>query len=222
MVGLLSSPVCETTLGSGIGADQSPSAVRTLPVTATLRPVAWHGRPVCLRGSGSGPVSRHCESKGGPAGRHTVMSGLVASGWLAAATTGVCLACLLIGSCAPRTPGPPLGPHTAADTPQQVTELPDTVSVEWLPPQPAEDTVWVDGSWGWSGRRWNGVLGSWQRRPNGAYYAEAAIIRLPAPPPEGGDAGLVPYGMQLLYIPGHWHLPDGGTMGAAPGDGGAQ
>lgn len=143
---------------------------------------------------------------------------------LAAAFGGAGLALLWAGSCAPSTPVPPVGPHTSADTPVIVSTMPDTVHIETVPPSPGGGAVWVDGSWKWVGRRWVWQDGSWQRAPAGAYYARPSLVRLPVPVFDEADGGGQPigYGMQLLFIPGHWHLPDGGTWQPNAADAGAK
>lgn len=126
---------------------------------------------------------------------------------------GVGLALLWSQSCAPRTPVPPLGPHTSADNPVMVSSMPEPVQVETLPDWPGGDAVWVDGSWIWRGRRWEWKSGSWQRPPPGGYYARPTFVRLPVEVTNETDGGVrsVGYGMRLMYIPGHWHVADGGT-----------
>ncbi len=139
---------------------------------------------------------------------------------LTTVTAGAGLGLLWAGACAPRIPLPPEGPHTSADSPVIVGTMPDTVRIETLPPSPGAGAVWVDGSWKWEGRRWVWQDGSWQRAPAGAYYARPSFVRLPVPVFDRADGGSqqadggsqpIGYGMQLIYIPGRWHLADGGT-----------
>lgn len=126
----------------------------------------------------------------------------------------------VMAACRAVTPVPPSGPHTAIDEPQEVrTPPPEPVRVEVLGERPAPDAVWVDGYWHWTGRRWVWRPGVWTRRPAGAYYAPSALVRMPVPVYES-DAGtertLRGYGMTLLYLPGHWHLADGGVAPVQP------
>jgi len=100
--------------------------------------------------------------------------------------------------------------------------MPEDVHVEDVPQTHAEGAVWVDGSWAWAGRRWVWRPGAWEVAPQGAYYARPVFVRIPLEvrEPDGGAA--IGYGMKLMYIPGHWHLPDGGTWdGAESSDAGA-
>jgi hypothetical protein len=43
--------------------------------------------------------------------------------------------------------------------------------VECVPPQPRDECAWLDGNWGWSGKRWQWVPGSWVVPPVGCYHA---------------------------------------------------
>ncbi len=126
-------------------------------------------------------------------------------------------------SCVAHTPTPTLGPHTAQDNPVVVTSMPEAVRIEVVPPQPARDAVWVDGFWTWAGRRWVWQQGEWVRPPLGAYYARPSLVRLPVPAYEETDAGAQPigYAMQILFIPGHWHLPDGSVWQPGRADSGS-
>ena len=96
--------------------------------------------------------------------------------------------------------------------------------MEVLPPQPSDESVWVDGRWHWAGRRWVWVPGTWEIPPPGSYYAPPAIVRIPVPvygTDDGGGRQVVKgYGMTLMFIPGHWHLEDGGITAVAGSDGG--
>ncbi|MCU0691242.1 MAG: hypothetical protein MUF54_07570 [Polyangiaceae bacterium] len=130
--------------------------------------------------------------------------------WLALVLAG-------LGGCGPVTRVPKMGPHTAADSAVEVRQLPpEPVRVEQLPPQPTEQSVWVDGFWHWTGRRWDWVDGGWEVPPEGAYYAPSRIVRIPVAvygdADDGGARVLRGYGMTLMYLPGHWHLPDGRTV----------
>jgi len=100
---------------------------------------------------------------------------------------------------------------------------PEPTRVEHLPPRPSEDAVWIDGRWSWAGRRWVWIPGSWEVPPGGGYYAPPAIVRIPVPVYEDGGTEKVlrGYGMTLMFIPGHWHLADGGIAPVAGADAGA-
>lgn len=142
---------------------------------------------------------------------------------LALSAPGVAAALWFASSCSPSTPVPVFGKHTSEDTPVVVTSMPEAVRVETLPPSPDKDAVWVDGSWTWAGRRWAWNEGSWQHPPEGAYYARPSFARLPVPvyDNDGGQTA-IGYGMRLMFIPGHWHLPDGGTWQQDSGDAGVK
>ena len=103
---------------------------------------------------------------------------------------------------------------------------PEPVRVEFIGDQPEAGTVWIDGHWHWSARRWVWRPGTWAWPPSEGYYAPPALVRIPVPVYEG-DAGtnrtLRGYGMTLMYLPGHFHVPDGGIVEVDPiggGDGG--
>ena len=139
---------------------------------------------------------------------------------LAAGMGSVLVAGTVMMACQKVTPTPRTGPHTAVDEPQEVrTAPPEPVRVEVLSEPPSADAVWIDGYWHWSGRRWVWRPGVWTHAPPGAYYAPPALVRMPVPvyDSDGGtERTLRGYGMTLLYIPGHWHLADGGIGPVEP------
>jgi hypothetical protein len=130
--------------------------------------------------------------------------------WLAAAAA---LGAAAV-ACASRLNAPSYGPHTSSDTVLDVpSPPPEPVQVEDIEPSPDPRAVWIDGSWVWRTRRWVWTAGSWQLPPAGAYYARPSLIRLPVAiydPPDGGvPPAMRGYAMSWMYIPGHWHLPNG-------------
>ena len=49
--------------------------------------------------------------------------------------------------------------------------------VEFVPPKPAPDAVWVDGSWEWYGRRYGWRFGSWVVPPSNTRHARWVVVR---------------------------------------------
>jgi len=109
----------------------------------------------------------------------------------------VLLAALGAIGCSSRLPAPPTGPHPASATNYlEIPYPPPPARVEIVPPAPAEaGAVWVDGEWGWQGKRWNWLPGGWVVPPKGAYFAAWLVYRL--------DNG------RLLFAPGSWHAATG-------------
>jgi hypothetical protein len=140
------------------------------------------------------------------------------SGARIAARAGWLFAAAALSSCSKRLPLPDLGPHTSADSAEEVPEPPpEPVRVESTGRAPEDGSVWVDGHWVWRGRRWVWRAGSWQKPPSRAYYAPPSLVRVPVAVygvPEGGaDAQvLVGFGVRFLYVPGHWHAADGAVL----------
>lgn len=122
--------------------------------------------------------------------------------------------------CSRSLPEPRYGPHTALDTPVEVpSPPPDTVQVEEVSASPDPRAVWVDGAWEWRTNRWSWKPGSWQLPPASGYYARPVLTRIPigvySAPVEGEAGKLIGYGMKLMFMRGHWHLP-GGTANELP------
>lgn len=49
--------------------------------------------------------------------------------------------------------------------------------VEFVPPQPADGAVWIDGEWTWRGRRWGWKRGRWVLAPQGARFSPPTTVR---------------------------------------------
>jgi hypothetical protein len=76
---------------------------------------------------------------------------------------------------------PEVGQPTSALV--EVPFPPPPARVENVPHRPADDAVWVDGSWTWGGRRWAWKYGFWTLLPQG-------IARSPWVTVRGADATL--------------------------------
>jgi hypothetical protein len=151
------------------------------------------------------------------------MGGPVIDCWFQHAVGGVacataCSVAVLL-SCGAQTRVPITGPHTDADAPITVTSPPPEIRVESIPVNPDPRMVWVDGYWTWRGKGWSWHPGAWTLPAPRSYYAAPMLVRLPvavyAPLDAGesaGDAQLVGYAMQLLFVPGHWHTQDGAIV----------
>jgi hypothetical protein len=114
---------------------------------------------------------------------------------------GIALGWSLAGllACTPRVPGPPLTDHKG-DTPIEVPYPPPAARAEELPPQPSEDSVWIDGHHRWSGSRYDWIAGGWVRAEPGQTWAPPLLVRR-----RNGD---------LLYYEGGWR--NGAPGGSAP------
>lgn len=75
--------------------------------------------------------------------------------------------------------------------------------VEIVPAQPRRDAVWVDGTWSWSGDRYNWQPGYWVVPPGGAAHARWTVVRRA----EDG---------QLFFAPSAWKDPQGRTLPEVP------
>jgi len=117
-----------------------------------------------------------------------------------AAVLGIAFASRLV-ACSSRIPQPP-----ATAQPQsalvEVDYPPPPARVEYVPAQPSNDAVWVNGEWLWSGRRWSWRPGMWIVVPKGAAYARRVLVRR-----EDG---------RLFYAPGTWRDKQGNEMPAPP------
>lgn len=49
--------------------------------------------------------------------------------------------------------------------------------VEFIPPRPTRDTVWVDGEWAWTGTKWAWEPGRWVAPPAGATFSPWTTVR---------------------------------------------
>jgi hypothetical protein len=89
-------------------------------------------------------------------------------------------AALLIAlmSCGHALPRPPWTRH-ATSAFAEVPFPPPPGRVEFIPPQPRPEAVWIDGEWTWEpiGQRWAWKYGRWVVSPSGARYARWAVVR---------------------------------------------
>lgn len=74
--------------------------------------------------------------------------------------------------------------------------------VEFVPAQPADGAVWINGEWLWEGRRWGWKAGSWVVPPEGASFARWVIVRR-------NDG-------KLFFAPGAWRNASGEEVTPAP------
>jgi hypothetical protein len=95
--------------------------------------------------------------------------------------------------------GPPLrgAPFEAVDVPSP----PPAAHVEYVPLQPRDEAVWIDGQWTYEGR-WRWDPGGWLLAPNGASFAPWRVLRL-------RDGGLV-------LVPASWRDARGSAMEPPP------
>jgi hypothetical protein len=100
-------------------------------------------------------------------------------------------------ACAATVSVPRTGPHPAGTTQYiDVPYPPPPARVEVVPPKPPDPgAVWVDGEWGWQGKRWVWQPGGWVAPAPAAYFAPWIVYRL--------DNG------RLLFAPGSWHAASG-------------
>jgi hypothetical protein len=103
-------------------------------------------------------------------------------------------AALVVAACSSELPRPPYVAHSSAAL-EPVPFPPPPARVEFVPEEPVDGAVWVDGQWQWLGRDWAWVYGSWVIPPKGARYSPWGSIR----DREG----------KLYYAPGTWRSPDG-------------
>ncbi len=82
----------------------------------------------------------------------------------------------VLAACSGRVPHPPYtGQPTSALV--EVDYPPPPARVEFVTPRPADNAVWVNGEWAWSGRRWAWKPGGWVTVPEGAAYAKLSLVR---------------------------------------------
>ncbi len=85
------------------------------------------------------------------------------------------MAYLLLLGCHPSLPMPPFaapvqGPFVDVETP------PPAAHLEYVPPQPHREAVWIDGQWTWDGE-WRWDRGGWVVPPPGAFFAPWRTFR---------------------------------------------
>jgi hypothetical protein len=83
---------------------------------------------------------------------------------------GVTIAGAVLACGSSRLPAPPyVGQPPEAL--QQVAFPPPPARVEYVPPAPKSDAVWIDGEWTWQGSRWAWKRGRWVVPPANAAYS---------------------------------------------------
>ncbi len=60
---------------------------------------------------------------------------------------------------------------------EQVNYPPPPARVEFIPEQPRDDAVWIDGEWQWQGTRWGWKPGRWVVPPTNASYSPWTTVR---------------------------------------------
>jgi hypothetical protein len=78
--------------------------------------------------------------------------------------------------CSGALPRPPAA-QVSADDYVAVPFAPRVPPVEFIPPSPAKNAVWVDGSWEWAGNRYGWRYGSWVVPPAGVRRAHWTVVR---------------------------------------------
>lgn len=89
----------------------------------------------------------------------------------AAAVAGALVACGAARLPAPKYVGQPTEALQRADYP------PPPARVEFVPEQPKDDAVWIDGEWTWQGRRYAWKPGRWLVPPSNAKYSPWTAVR---------------------------------------------
>ena len=99
-----------------------------------------------------------------------------------------------LAACSSRVPHPP---YTSQPTNAllEVDYPPPPARVEFVGDPPADNTVWLNGEWFWTGRRWAWKRGGWVVVPEGAAYAKLTMVRR-------GDG-------KLFAAPGTWRNAKG-------------
>lgn len=125
-----------------------------------------------------------------------------------ARASAVCLGVLGIASfgsaCKSSLPRPAAAQVTESDY-VAVAFSPQIPPVEFIPPSPAKDAVWVDGSWEWVAGRYVWRFGSWVVPPPDVRRARWVVVRRKA---DG----------QLFFAPSSWKDPAGNTVEGAAFD----
>jgi hypothetical protein len=94
-----------------------------------------------------------------------------------AALAGVVLVWLAAGTaCTGSLPRPLFVSHPTAAL-VKVPFPPPPARVEYVPEQPRDDAVWIDGEWAWEGRLWAWTYGRWVVPPAGARYSPWTTVR---------------------------------------------
>lgn len=95
----------------------------------------------------------------------------VALGWIVVSIAGAAAACGAARLAAPSYVAQPTDALLTADYP------PPPAHVEFVPKQPNDDAVWVDGEWTWQGRRWAWKPGRWVVPPANAKFSPWTSVR---------------------------------------------
>jgi hypothetical protein len=92
------------------------------------------------------------------------------------ATEALAIAAVLFACGSKRLPAPS---YTSQPTNAlvEVPYPPPPARVEYVPPRPAGDAVWIDGEWTWRGRRWAWRAGRWVVPPANASFAPWTAVR---------------------------------------------
>ena len=105
------------------------------------------------------------------------------------------IAVLGVVACGMSLPGPPKGSPPLASF-SDVPFPPPPGRLERVPDRPKERSVWVDGSWEWTGSRWRWKDGGWfAAPPPGVVYTQWETMR--------------PDGTRLLFASADWRDRDG-------------
>jgi hypothetical protein len=123
------------------------------------------------------------------------------------AALAACLTCatpvaFALASCGAHLPSPPFAPSRPA--PQDLVDIPSpppAAHVEFVPEQPDDDAVWIDGQWTYSGR-WRWEPGGWLVVPDGYRFAPWQMILR-------ADGSLV-------FVPPSWQDGHGNVVAAPP------
>ena len=84
--------------------------------------------------------------------------------------------CLVLCACAPSVRHPDWAQVDQADY-VAVPSSPRPAPVEFIPPRPRPDALWVDGSWEYEGERYGWRYGTWAVVPKGLRRARWLLVR---------------------------------------------
>lgn len=86
------------------------------------------------------------------------------------------VAAALIVACAADLPGPAVGeaPNSAF---VEVPAPPPPARIEFVPPQPSSNDIWIDGEWVWQSGRWAWRSGYWLVPPPEALFSPSTLRR---------------------------------------------
>ncbi len=91
---------------------------------------------------------------------------------------GVGVVLLVLSSCGQTLPKPLMTRHPR-EAFAEVPFPPPPGRVEFIPAQPRDGAVWIDGEWTWEpmGKRWSWKYGRWVAPLPGARYAPSTLVR---------------------------------------------